>query len=79
MPRIEDSTPAENSTPLKDLLTTREAATLTGHPPTTLMNFRNRRNNTKYKNAGPDYVKIGTAVFYERSVIEAYNAKRMGA
>lgn len=79
MPRIEDSTPAENSTPLKDLLTTREAAALTGHPPTTLMNFRNRRNNTKYKNAGPDYVKIGTAVFYERSVIEAYNAKRAEA
>tara|TARA_R110002124_G_scaffold138883_3_gene302957 strand:- start:1 stop:240 length:240 start_codon:yes stop_codon:yes gene_type:complete len=79
MPRIEDSTPAENSTPLKDLLTTREAAVLTGHPPTTLMNFRNRRNNTKYKNSGPDYVKIGTAVFYERAVIEAYNAKRAGA
>ena len=78
MPGIEDSAPAANSTPLKDLLTTREAAALTGHPSTTLMNFRNRRNNTKYKNAGPDYVKIGTAVFYERSVLEAYVANRAG-
>lgn len=79
MPLTENSTPTPNSTPLNDLLTTREAAALTGHPPTTLMNFRNRRNNTKYKNAGPDYVKLGTAVFYERSVIEAYVAKRAGA
>lgn len=75
----ENSTPAANSTPLNDLLTTREAAALTGHPPTTLMNFRNRRKNTKYKNAGPDYVKLGTAVIYERSVLEAYVANRAGS
>jgi hypothetical protein len=64
---------------LNDLLTTRQAAALTGHPPTVLQAFRNRRNNTKYKNAGPDYVKLGTAVFYERSVIEAYMANRVGS
>ena len=75
----EDSTPKPFGTPLNDLLTTNEAAVLTGHPATVLMTFRNRRNNTKYKNAGPDYVKIGTAVFYERSVLEAYMANRMGA
>ena len=79
MTLTENSTPAANSTPLNDLLTTREAAALTGHPPTTLMNFRNRRKNTKYKNAGPDYVKLGTAVFYERSVLEAYVANRAGS
>ena len=79
MPESENSTAKLNGTLLKDLLTTKEVAALTGHPATTLMAFRNRRNNTKYKNAGPDYVKIGTAVFYERSVIEAYNAKRAGA
>ncbi|CUH63098.1 hypothetical protein TG4357_00479 [Thalassovita gelatinovora] len=79
MPETEDNAPKPSGTPLKDLLTTKEVAALTGHPATTLMAFRNRRNNTKYKNAGPDYVKIGTAVFYERSVIEAYNAKRAGA
>lgn len=76
MPIPQNNAPNSNSTPLNDLLTTREAAALTGHPPTTLMNFRNRRNNTKYKNAGPDYVKRGTAVFYERSVLEAYVANR---
>lgn len=79
MPITKNSTPNSNSTPLNDLLTTREAAALTGHPPTTLMNFRNRRNNTKYKNAGPDYVKLGTAVFYQRSVLEAYVANRAGS
>lgn len=79
MPITENNTPAANSTPLNDLLTTREASALTGHPPTTLMNFRNRRKNTKYKSAGPDYVKLGTAVFYERSVLEAYVANRAGS
>ncbi len=79
MPITENNTPTSDSTPLNDLLTTREAAALTGHPPTTLMNFRNRRNNTKYKNAGPDYVKLGTAVFYQRSVLEAYVANRAGS
>lgn len=75
----EDNAPKPFGTPLNDLLTTNEAAALTGHPATVLMTFRNRRNNTKYKNAGPDYVKIGTAVFYERSVLEAYVANRVGA
>ena len=74
----ENTTRELDSTPLKDLLTTRQAAALTGHPPTVLQAFRNRRNNTKYKNAGPDYVKIGTAVFYERPVIAAYVANRRG-
>jgi len=75
----EDNAPKPFGTPLNDLLTTNEAALLTGHPAAVLMTFRNRRNNTKYKNAGPDYVKIGTAVFYERSVLEAYMANRTGA
>lgn len=79
MPIIENSTRDPVSTPLNDLLTTRQAAALTGHPPTVLQAFRNRRNNTKYKNAGPDYVKLGTAVFYERSVIETYISKRVGS
>jgi hypothetical protein len=79
MPIPQNNAPSSNSTPLNDLLTTREAAAFTGHPPTTLTNFRNRRNNTKYKNAGPDYVKLGTAVFYERSVLEAYVANRAGS
>ncbi|CTQ32056.1 hypothetical protein [Jannaschia rubra] len=78
MSMTENTTREVDSTPLKDLLTTRQAATLTGHPPTVLQAFRNRRNNTKYKNAGPDYVKIGTAVFYERSVIAAYVENRRG-
>lgn len=76
MSMTENTTRELDSTPLKDLLTTRQAAALTGHPPTVLQAFRNRRNNTKYKNAGPDYVKIGTAVFYERSVIAAYVENR---
>lgn len=75
----EDNAPKPFGTPLNDLLTTNEAAALTGHPATVLMTFRNRRNNTKYKTAGPDYVKIGTAVFYERSVLEAYVANRAGS
>lgn len=79
MPIIENSIHEPVSMPLNDLLTTRQAAALTGHPPTVLQAFRNRRNNTKYKNAGPDYVKMGTAVFYERSVIEAYMANRVGS
>ncbi len=79
MPIIENNTRESISTPLNDLLTTRQAAALTGHPPTVLQAFRNRRNNTKYKNAGPNYVKLGAAVFYDRSVIEAYVAKRVGS
>jgi len=79
LPIIENSIHEPVSTPLNNLLTTRQAAALTGHPPTVLQAFRNRRNNTKYKNAGPNYVKLGTAVFYDRSVIEAYVAKRVGS
>jgi hypothetical protein len=78
MPIPENSTPAANSTPLNDLLTTREAAALIGTTANMLNTYRNRRNNTKYTNAGPDYVKLGTAVFYERSILQAYVANRAG-
>ena len=65
---------AEGATPLNDLLTVREAAAATGHTVETLNQYRALRN--KGLGAGPDFVKVGRAVFYTRATIEAYAARR---
>lgn len=61
---------------LDELLTERQAATLTRHPRTVLAQYRSWRNTGKYPGAGPDFVKVGKAVFYPRAAIDAYNRKR---
>jgi hypothetical protein len=49
---------------------------LTRHPPTVLALYRSWRNTGKYPDAGPDFFKVGKAVFYTRAAIDAYNRKR---
>jgi hypothetical protein len=71
------SAPAETpSFRLDDMLTEVQAARLTRHPPTVLAQYRSWRNTGKYPDAGPDFFKVGKAVFYTRAAIDAYNRKR---
>lgn len=68
--------PATPSFSTAELLTARQAAELTGHPETVLAVYRSKRNTGQSPDAGPDFVKVGRAVFYPRSAVEAYVAKR---
>ena len=61
--------------PLKDLLTEREAAKITGHSPATLAQYRVRRGKGNMQ-IGPDFVKVGKAVFYPRDAVTAYVERR---
>ena len=70
------SAPATPSFSTAELLTARQAAELTGHPETVLAVYRSKRNTGQSPDAGPDFVKVGRAVFYPRSAVEAYVAKR---
>jgi len=73
----EDNVPPRPTTPsLSDLLTPAQTARLTGHPATVLAVYRSRRNTGQSSDAGPDFLKHGTAVFYARSAVEAYIAVR---
>ncbi|MGH1458533.1 MAG: hypothetical protein ACRBBT_06485 [Paracoccaceae bacterium] len=73
----EDNAPPRPATPsLCDLLTPAQAARMTGHPATVLAVYRSRRNTGQSSDAGPDFIKHGTAVFYARSAVEAYIAGR---
>jgi len=73
----EDNAPPRSTTPsLCDLLTSAQAADLTGHPETVLAVYRSRRNTGQSSNAGPEFLKHGTAVFYARTAVEAYIAGR---
>ncbi len=71
----EDTARPGPAIPLNDLLTEREASELTGHPTTVLAQYRTRRRRGNV-NAGPEFVKVGTAVFYPRAAVEAYAARR---
>lgn len=73
----EDSAPPRLTTPsLSDMLTPAQATQITGHPVTVLAVYRSRRNTRQSSDAGPDFIKHGTAVFYARSAVEAYIAGR---
>lgn len=73
----EDNVPPRPTTPsLCDLLTPAQAARMTGHPATVLAVYRSRRNTGQSSDAGPDFLKHGTAVFYAKSAVEAYIAGR---
>lgn len=73
----EDNAPPCPTTPsLSDLLTPAQTARLTGHPATVLAVYRSRRNTGQSSNAGPEFLKHGTAVFYAKSAVEAYIAGR---
>ncbi|GAA6187647.1 hypothetical protein NBRC116596_07100 [Litorivita sp. NS0012-18] len=73
-----DSVPPSPTTPLlSDLLTPAQVSNLTGHPATVLAVYRSRRTTGQSSDAGPDFLKHGTAVFYARSAVEAYIAGRV--
>ncbi|MGH1412844.1 MAG: hypothetical protein ACRBB0_05095 [Pelagimonas sp.] len=73
----EDNAPPCPTTPsLCDLLTPAQTARLTGHPATVLAVYRSRRNTGQSSDAGPDFIKHGTAVFYARTAVQAYIAGR---
>lgn len=73
----EDTIPPSSTTPsLSDLLTPAQVSSLTGHPATVLAVYRSRRNTGQSPQAGPDFIKHGTAVFYPRSAVEAYISGR---
>tara|TARA_R110000868_G_scaffold87254_2_gene244156 strand:- start:974 stop:1204 length:231 start_codon:yes stop_codon:yes gene_type:complete len=57
-----------------DLLTARQAATITGHTEHTLAQYRSRRD--RGRDVGPHFIKIGKAVFYTKADLEAYAARR---
>lgn len=80
MPDMENYTAGDGpATPsLNELLTTRQAAEATGHTVKTLNQYRAWRTSGRYPEAGPDFVKLGRAVFYTRSAIDAYVANRRG-
>ena len=59
-----------------DLLTTKQAAELTGHPETVLNQYRTLRR--RGRELGPEYITIGRAVFYPRPAVDAYVANRRG-
>ncbi|MEM6928405.1 MAG: helix-turn-helix domain-containing protein [Myxococcota bacterium] len=63
---------------LNELLTTRQAAEAAGHTVKTLNQYRAWRISGRYPEAGPDFAKLGRAVFYTRSAIDAYVANRQG-
>jgi hypothetical protein len=72
-----DTAPPAPTTPLlRDLLTPAQVAELTGHPATVLAVYRSRRNTGQAPNAGPEFIKHGTAVFYPKSAVETYIAGR---
>ena len=61
---------------LNDLLTTRQAAEATGHTVKTLDQYRAWRTSGRYPDAGPEFVKVGRAVFYTRAAVDAYASRR---
>jgi hypothetical protein len=72
-----DTAPPAPATPLlRDLLTPAQVAELTGHQATVLAVYRSRRNTGQSSNAGPAFIKHGTAVFYQKSGVDAYIAGR---
>jgi len=72
-----DTAPPAPATPLlRDLLTPVQVAELTGHPAAVLAVYRSRRNTGQSPNAGPEFIKHGTAVFYPKSAVETYIAGR---
>jgi hypothetical protein len=68
--------PAPATPLLRDLLTPAQVVELTGHPATVLAVYRSRRNTGQSPNAGPEFIKHGTAVFYPKSAVETYIAGR---
>lgn len=77
MPDANDYTAGEDrDVPLKDLMTTAEAAEVTGHTVKTLNQYRSWRTTGLYPDAGPDFLKLGRSVFYTRSAVEMYLERR---
>jgi hypothetical protein len=71
MPTHDDTTTGIISTPLRDLMTTAQAAKATGHTVETLNQYRSQRKSG-VRTPGPPFVKVGRAVFYPRTAIEGY-------
>ena len=70
------TTGAQTVPSFADLLTTKQAAELTGHPETVLNQYRTLRR--RGRELGPEYITIGRAVFYPSHAVEAYVAGRRG-
>lgn len=75
MPHPNDTASHFRDVPLKDLLTTAQAAKITGHTMETLNQYRSWRRQGRPTN-GPEFVKVGKSVFYTRSALQRYMARR---
>ena len=57
---------------IADLLTETEAAAIVGLTVGTLQTYRKLRKSGQSRHIGPDYIKLGSAVFYTRAALDAY-------
>jgi hypothetical protein len=75
---LKDTPFAAKATPslrVGDLFNEAEAARLTGLSVKTLRQYRTARNTGRRPNAGPEFVKVGIAVFYTPAAIAAFAAR----
>lgn len=73
----EHATGGPSGTPsIRDLLTEAQAAPLVGLTVGTLQTYRKLRDAGDRRTLGPDFVRVGRAVFYTRGAVEAYRARR---
>lgn len=70
--------PAPSIPSFADLLTPKQVAEMTGHPETVLAVYRSRRNTGLSPEAGPPFLKIGREVFYTRTDVEDFLARKRG-
>ena len=73
---LKDSRPPRLETPSKPMLTRCEAAAATGLSVFTLDQYRSLRRHGIMR--GPDFVRLGRAVFYPQDAVKAFVAKREG-
>jgi hypothetical protein len=76
--QLKDTPFAAKATPslkVGELVNEAEAARLTGLSVKTLRQYRTARNTGRRPNAGPEFVKVGFAVFYTTAAIAAFNSR----
>ncbi|MES2914339.1 MAG: hypothetical protein V4753_04375 [Pseudomonadota bacterium] len=73
MPKQDHATTGGAAEPsISDLLTETEAAAVVGLTVGTLQTYRKLRKSGQSTHLGPEFIKVGAAVFYTRAALKAY-------